>query len=820
MTSLRLALTELKRMTGGVFPKLVMVALACIPLLYGGIYLYSNWDPYGKVDHVTGAIAMEDTGANKPDGSPVNTGQSVTDKLHDSKNFDWHDAASRDEAVKEVKDGTTDFAIVIPSDFSEQLLSTSEFAPDKDGTPGTVDPQKAGLEIVTNDANNYLLTNIVSKAGTTIRDQVAQEVGNETAQQMLASFTDIHGQLSYAADGSKKLSDGAVNLSTAVDQLKHGTSTLADGAVQLNSGSHSLLDGENQLVDGNAQAVDGAQKLDGGAQQLNQGAKTLTGGTSQLADGSAQLKDGTSQLSSGSSQLADGTSELSGGAAQLSQGAATLDQKVKESGIGQVGNDLNAVCQDLSSANTSEPSGRLAEDVSNSVVSEVGAATSDQVQQLVDQGVLNQEQAQKVVSSVSDDQTKSRIAQATSQNLDSVENTDSGASLQKLRDSSCAADGSSSVAAKISELTTGISQLNDGASGVADGAKSADDAAQQLAGGASTVDQKTGELASGAQQVDTGAQQLAQGIGSLAGSTGSLVDGSQTLYDNQVKARDGAQQLADGTSQAVDGSNQLDQGADQLKGGSGDLTKGSQDLHKGLEDGRNQVPNLDKDQQSSLASVMSDPVSDNHNSLASARNYGEGMGPFFIVLALWIGILMAGQFLRANNDRALASHTSSFRIAIGSWIPFLVVGIAQAVVLFAVVKFALGFQMEHPWLVFWFLLLTSVAFSALGQGLISLFGAPGKLLVLVLLIIQLVTSGGMMPYETLPQSLRWLHHALPMGYAITGVRRLAYGINESSVPWLVLILVASLLIGLLFGFLGSLKDRTWTLKKLSPEVEL
>ncbi|MCT1368107.1 YhgE/Pip domain-containing protein [Kocuria sp. HSID16901] len=820
MTAIRLALSELKRMTGGVFPKLVMVALACVPLLYGGIYLYSNWDPYGKVDHVSGAIVMEDAGGKGPNGQQMNTGQSVKDKLHDSGNFDWHDVSDRDTAVDQVTKGETDFAIVIPKDFTQRLLSTSKFAPDQNGKPGTVDPQQAGLEIVTNDANNYLLTNIVAKAGTTIRDQVASEVGDQTAQQMLANFTDIHQQMSKATDGSQKVSDGAVNLSSAVNQLKDGTSSLASGAQQLNEGAHSLVDGENQLVDGNAQAVSGAKQLDDGAQQLNGGATTLAQGTQGLADGSAQLKDGTSTLAGGSSQLADGTSKLSDGAGQLSQGVSSLNQQVQESGIQNLGNDLTTMCRDLSSVNTSEPSGRLGSDVSNAVVSEVGSATTEQVNALVKQGILTQDQADKVVASVSGQATKDRVANAATGQLDSVENTDQAAALQKLRDSSCASDGTSTVAGKISQLTGGIAQLNDGAAGVADGAKNANDAAQQLSSGASTLDQKTGELADGATKVNDGAQSLKSGAGTLAGSTGQLVQGSQTLYDNQVSARDGAQKLADGTDQAVQGSSQVDEGAGQIQGGSGQLVDGSQNLTKGLRDGTNKVPNLDEKQQSSLASVMSDPVTDDHNSLASARNYGEGMGPFFIVLALWIGVLMSGQFLRASNSRALASGTSSFRVALGSWGPFAVVSVAQTVVLFAVVLFGLGFEMTHPWLTFWFLLLTSMTFSALGQGLISLFGSPGKLMVLILLIVQLVTCGGMMPYETLPEPLKWLHHVLPMGYALTGVRRLAYGINEGSVPMLVLILVGFLILGVAISLLGSIKSRTWTLAKLHPEVEL
>ncbi len=61
-----------------------------------------------------------------------------------------------------------------------------------------------------------------------------------------------------------------------------------------------------------------------------------------------------------------------------------------------------------------------------------------------------------------------------------------------------------------------------------------------------------------------------------------------------------------------------------------------------------------------------------------------------------------------------------------------------------------------------------------------ILGAPGKLVALVILILQLITAGDTMPYETLPESIRWMHDFFPMGYAVAGTRRLAYGINESS----------------------------------------
>ena len=43
MTVLRVALVELKRLTSGVLPVLVLIAMSCIPLLYGALYLYGNW---------------------------------------------------------------------------------------------------------------------------------------------------------------------------------------------------------------------------------------------------------------------------------------------------------------------------------------------------------------------------------------------------------------------------------------------------------------------------------------------------------------------------------------------------------------------------------------------------------------------------------------------------------------------------------------------------------------------------------------------------------------------------------------------------------
>ena len=94
---------------------------------------------------------------------------------------------------------------------------------------------------------------------------------------------------------------------------------------------------------------------------------------------------------------------------------------------------------------------------------------------------------------------------------------------------------------------------------------------------------------------------------------------------------------------------------------------------------------------------------------------------------------------------------------LGSWMPFgLVVLAAQATLMFAAIKFGLGFEMAHPWLVWLFLCYVALVFTGFIHGLTVILGAPDAFVALVILILQLITAGGTMPYETLPESIRWM----------------------------------------------------------------
>ncbi|WP_426998201.1 YhgE/Pip family protein [Pseudarthrobacter sp. N5] len=676
MTVLRLARSELKRMTGGLLPKLTILALTMVPLLYGAVYLYANWDPYGNLNQIDAALVVEDTGSTSSDGAELKAGQKVADSLVEGHLFNWQSVATTQEADQGVSSGKYAFALKIPKDFSTNLVS-----------PGSFDSaSQAMLNVTTNDANNYLLSTIVDKLTTAVHTSVATEVGEETANQLLTGFGTIHYQMLKAADGAGQLADGIATLRDGTVTLHAGTTELANGAGRLYNGQLKLRDGANQL----------------------------TNGAGQLSSGLAELKDKTATLPTDTRTLANG-------AAQVAAGNAALNTKVQDV-VGQ----LDAADKGLRT--------RVVE--SNA--------------RLVAANVLTPAQAEQI-----------------------------------LKDFDTAA-ASSPVADAKAKIATDAAQIKH----LADGSEAVSAGAAQLAGATPALRDAIVQASGGADQLHTGAATLAAG---------------------QQSALDGAAQLADGAQK-------LDDGAARLETGAGTAADGARTLAGELAKGAGQVPNPDDAQKNSLSKVISDPVAVSNVSQAKAGSYGAGLAPFFLTLALWIGVFMLIQAMRPITQRALASNAPAWKIAVGGWLPFLAVSVVQASLLTLVVNVGLGLNPAHPVLMWLFMLAAAMAFSAIIQGVVALLGSPGKLVVLILLVLQLVSSGGTFPWQTTPQPLHVVHEVLPMGYVVTGMRHLIYGADLSMILPTVLGLMGYTLLGAGLSTLAVHKHKFWTLKSLKPEI--
>ncbi|MFF8611349.1 YhgE/Pip family protein [Streptomyces sp. NPDC015350] len=250
MRSPRLAALELKRFGRGKLPRAALVALLLLPLLYGALYLWSFWDPYGRLDRIPVALVNDDKGATAA-GKRITAGDEITDKLLDSKVFDWHEVSSA-EAAEGVEDGTYYLSLTMPSDFSERIASSSGDS-----------PETGALQVRTNDANNYIVGQISRTVFSEVRTAASTNASRGFLDRIFINFSDLH-------DATEKAAKGADDLKGGIGRAKKGSQDLADG-----------------LKDAKA----GSGRLAGGIVKLNKGAGDLETGSRQVAEGTQQLAD-------------------------------------------------------------------------------------------------------------------------------------------------------------------------------------------------------------------------------------------------------------------------------------------------------------------------------------------------------------------------------------------------------------------------------------------------------------------------------------------------------------------------------------------------
>src|ERR1700743_3303879 len=115
MRAIRLARLEFARFRTPL-QRLALLFVVLVPLLYGGLYLWSNWDPYGKLDQIPVAVVNDDQPVTVS-GQRVAAGEEFVAELRRDRIFDWH-FVSDAEAARGVADTRYYFTISVPKDFS------------------------------------------------------------------------------------------------------------------------------------------------------------------------------------------------------------------------------------------------------------------------------------------------------------------------------------------------------------------------------------------------------------------------------------------------------------------------------------------------------------------------------------------------------------------------------------------------------------------------------------------------------------------------------------------------------------------------------
>ena len=454
MRSPRLAALELRRFGRGKLPRAALVALLVLPLLYGALYLWSFWDPYGRLDKIPVALVNDDKGATA-DGKKITAGDDITKGLHDSKTFDWQEVSAA-EARKGVEDGSYYLSLTLPSDFSERIASSS----------GNT-PETGALQVRTNDANNY----IVGQISRTVFGEVRQAASTKTSRSFLdkifVSFSDIHGKTVKAAKGADRLNGGIGKAEKGSKDLADGLKDAKDGSGKLSTGLKKLHTGAGDLEDGSKQVAEGTQKLadrvNGTADKVGpflKGNEKTIGDTAQLvADSSGVIRKHLDTLVKTAPTAAKGARAASGTLTDVY--ARRCDDPVLP----------DAACSDLKKAKDAAADVTVIADDLNTLIAD--------------------------------------------QNGDLDKLDKNLATLQKQ--SQALANRAPHLSEDLADAVKKIIKLNDGAAVVAAGAKKLHKGIGTAKTGAVNLDKGVGKLKTGADDLNGGIFKLVGGSGKLAG---------------------------------------------------------------------------------------------------------------------------------------------------------------------------------------------------------------------------------------------------------------------------------------------------------------
>ena len=230
----------------------------------------------------------------------------------------------------------------------------------------------------------------------------------------------------------------------------------------------------------------------------------------------------------------------------------------------------------------------------------------------------------------------------------------------------------------------------------------------------------------------------------------------------------------------------------------------------------NMLFNLLKVDYKQQAEFFANPVQLSENKLYHIKNYGSAMTPFYTVLSIWVGALLMSSLLTTKVEDEEGKY-KPYEKYFGRWILFLVISLLQTLVITLGDMYILGTQAVSPYRFVFYGLLIASLFSSIIYTIVHLLGNVGKAICIILLVLQLGSSGGTFPIQMTSSFFQALYPKVPFTYSIGLLREAVGGVYIPAAQRDMKILLIGIVITLISGtILVHLKSRS---KKLSAERE-
>ena len=460
---------DIKRIKNNVIAMIVIMGITVVPCLYAWFNIAASWDPYGNTGNLKVAVASVDDGY---EGSliplQINMGDQVLTSLRSNSSLDWV-FTSRKKAVEGVKSGKYYAAIVIPEDFSSNLLSVF-----------SENIQKPNIAYYSNAKENAIAPKVTDKGASAIQKQVNEVFVETISDTVITAFkavtnvTDQDGVEAIAKNLADNLDQIGSDLNTASSTLK-SFSGMTTSAQQLLDTTGAFL---KETQDHSADTTDSLKEVKKSFSGIDETVSGATDGTNEALNSGKEFYE---QMSTVIDDAFESNSESADDVAGTLETLASSVQKVIDSytslktTIDGINTGDNSYINELKGS----ISGKLGETIATQTeLREKLLSTASSLREASDSAITNKAELDKLVKSsaagLSD--IKTEFEQNVKSGLDelgaSVGDTSSELSLlmDQLDES---VDGvydlSSSASADLTQISTALDhscELLDKASGM------------------------------------------------------------------------------------------------------------------------------------------------------------------------------------------------------------------------------------------------------------------------------------------------------------------------------------------------------------------
>ncbi|HGK7943902.1 TPA: YhgE/Pip family protein, partial [Streptococcus pyogenes] len=706
---------------------ITMIGVALVPALYNLSFLGSMWDPYGRVNDLPIAVVNHDKPAKRADKS-LTIGNDMVDKMSKSKDLEYHFVSAK-QAQEGLKEGDYYMVITLPEDLSQRAATLLN-----------PEPQKLTIRYQTSKGHGMVAAKMGETAMAKLKESVSQNITKTYTSAVFSSMTDLQSGLKEASAGSQALASGAKT-------AQAGSQTLSTNLAALTGASQQFQQGTGRLTSGLTTYTDGVNQVKNGLGTLSTDIPNYLNGVSRLSQGASQLNQGLSQLTQAttlSDEKAKGIQSLIVGLPVLNQGIQQLNTELStlqppNLNADELGNSLGAIAQAAKQVIAEETAAQNEELSDLQATSVYQSLTAEQQGELA--AALSQSDKSQTVSAA---QTILSSVQTLSTSLQSLSQEDQSKQLEQLKEavaqianqSNQALPGASSA---LTELSTGLAKVNGSLN-------------QQVLPGSNQLTTGLAQLNRYNTAIGSGVIKLSEGANALSSKSGELLDGSHQLSEGATKLADGSSQLSQGGHQLTSGLTELSTGLSTLNGS---LAKASQQLSL--------VSVTDKN-----AKAVAKPLVLNEKDKDGVKTNGIGMAPYMIAVSLMVVALSTNViFANSLSGRSVKDKWdwAKQKFVINGFISTM-----GSIVLYLAIQL-LGFEARYGMETLGFIMLSGWTFMALVTALVGWDDRYGSFASLVMLLLQVGSSGGSYPIELSGAFFQKLHPFLPMTYVVSGLRQ-------------------------------------------------